>query len=124
MVPKDKIVILAPKNYVKLCINTQKIICKPCFDIWVNPTRAFHELRRYLTRPLRLNLGPKNVHFGKTHFWDPTINARVFIQIKKITRRNYFMFCIFHYGTKKTTKKRYEVQKTLKNDKIVISRKK
>ena len=25
--------------------------------------RAFHELRRYHTRPLRLNWGPENVHF-------------------------------------------------------------
>ena len=27
-----------------------------------------HELRRYDTRPLRLNWGPGNVHFGKTRF--------------------------------------------------------
>ena len=41
--------------------------------------RNFHELRRYHTRPLRLNWGPENVHFGKTHFWDPNINLRIFI---------------------------------------------
>ena len=29
--------------------------------------RAFHELRRYHTRPLQLNWGPENVNFGKTH---------------------------------------------------------
>ena len=40
--------------------------------------RAFHELRRYHTRPLQLNWGPQNVHFGKTHFWDPNINDRIF----------------------------------------------
>ena len=40
---------------------------------------AFHELRRYHTRPLRLNWGPENVHFGKTHFWDPNINVRIFL---------------------------------------------
>merc|ERR1712127_960450 len=39
--------------------------------------RAFHELRRYHTRPLRLNWGPKNVHFRKTQFWDPNINDRI-----------------------------------------------
>ena len=44
---------------------------------------AFDELRRYHTRPLRLNWGPKNVHFGKTHFRDPDIDARVFIFIWK-----------------------------------------
>ena len=27
---------------------------------------AFHELRRYDTRPLQLNWGPENVHFRKT----------------------------------------------------------
>ena len=39
--------------------------------------RAFHELRRYHTRPLRLNWGPKNVHFRKTQLWDPNINVRI-----------------------------------------------
>ena len=59
--------------------------------------RAFDELRKYHTRPLRLNWGPENVHFGKTHFTDPEINARI-LKIKKITRRNSFTFCVFHYG--------------------------
>ena len=44
--------------------------------------RAFHKLRRYHTRPLRLNWGPENVHFAKRHFWDLNINVR----------RNFFMF--------------------------------
>ena len=39
---------------------------------------AFDEIRRYHTRPLRLNWGPENVHFGKTQFWDPNIHARFF----------------------------------------------
>ena len=39
---------------------------------------AFHELRRYHNRPLRLNWGPENVHFGKRHFWDLNINVRIF----------------------------------------------
>ena len=46
--------------------------------------RAFHELRRYHTMPLRLNWGPKNVHFGKRHFRDPNINAGATI--------SYFVF--------------------------------
>ena len=37
---------------------------------------AFHELRIYHTRPLRLNWGPKKLHFDKTQFWDPNINVR------------------------------------------------
>ena len=37
--------------------------------------RAFDELRRYHTRPLRLNWGPENVHFGKTHSLDPHFDA-------------------------------------------------
>ena len=39
---------------------------------------AFDELRRYHTRPLRLNWGRENVYFGKNHFRDPNIDARVF----------------------------------------------
>ena len=49
-------------------------------------------LRRYHTRLLRLNWGPENVHFGKTHIRDPNISAR-------ITRRNFFLCCVFHLGT-------------------------
>ena len=41
--------------------------------------RANYELRRYHTRPLRINWGPENVHYGKTHFWDPNINVRIFM---------------------------------------------
>ena len=40
--------------------------------------RPFHELRRYHTRPLQLNWGLKNVHFGKTYFWNLNINVRIF----------------------------------------------
>ena len=40
--------------------------------------RAFDELRRYHARPLRLNWGPKNVHFVKTHFRKPDIDASFF----------------------------------------------
>ena len=38
---------------------------------------AFHELRRYDTRPLQLNWGPENVYFRKTRFWDPNINVMI-----------------------------------------------
>ena len=38
------------------------------FGILSSPreARAFHELRRYHTRPLQLNWGPEKVHFRKT----------------------------------------------------------
>ena len=49
----------------------------------IKPALDFDELRRYHTRPLQLNWGPENVHFGKTHFRDPNIDA-------KITIRNFF----------------------------------
>ena len=49
--------------------------------------RAFHELERYHTRPFRLNWGPENVHFGKTHFWNPNINVRIFIILQNL--KNY-----------------------------------
>ena len=42
--------------------------------------RFFHESRRYHTRPLRLNWGPENVHFGKTHFCVPNINVGIFLK--------------------------------------------
>ena len=38
---------------------------------------AFDELRKYNTRPLRFNWGPKHVNFGKTQFRDPNIDARI-----------------------------------------------
>ena len=46
-----------------------------------NGARAFHKLRRYHTRPLRLNWGPQKVHFGKRHFWDLNINVRIFKEL-------------------------------------------
>ena len=49
--------------------------------------RACHELRRYHTRPLRLNWGPENVHIGKTQFRDPNINARIFIFFGKFNKQ-------------------------------------
>ena len=51
----------------------------PTTGLYVYFYQAFHELRRYHTRPLRLNWGPGNVHFGKRHFWDLNINVRIFI---------------------------------------------
>ena len=53
------------------------------FTVKANFIKAFHKVSRYNTRPLRLNWGPENVHFGKKHFRDPNINARIFIYFVK-----------------------------------------
>ena len=71
--------------------------------------RAFNELRRYHTRPRWFNCGPENVHFGKTHLKNLNINAKIL-----------FIFCVFDYCTLKRPKKWSKVQKTPKNDKIII----
>ena len=39
--------------------------------------RAFNELSRYHIRPSQFNRGLENVHFGKTHFRDLNIDARI-----------------------------------------------
>ena len=60
--------------------------------------RAFNEFKRYHNRPSWFNSGPKNVHFGITHFRD----FRIFWLITKTqtsTMLNFLMLCIFHYGT-------------------------
>ena len=49
--------------------------------------RAFHELKRYHTRLLRLNWGPENVHFKKTQFWDPNINVKILFFLENL--KNY-----------------------------------
>ena len=62
--------------------GTTLFVCRPI-------QKDFCELRRYHTRPLRLNWGSENVHFGKTYFRDQNINARIFMFF-------CFMFCVFH----------------------------
>ena len=42
-------------------------------------SRAFNESRRYHTRIIRLNWGPKNVHSWNTHFRDSNDDARILI---------------------------------------------
>ena len=51
---------------------------------------AFYELRKYHTRPLRLNWGPKNVHFGKTFCLDQNFNAR-----KELLVATFLCFAFF-----------------------------
>ena len=56
---------------------------------------AFDELRRYHTRPLRINWGPENVNFRKTYFREPNMDAKIFQLITKNqinARRNYLDF--------------------------------
>ena len=58
--------------------------------------RAFHELRRYHTRPLRLNWGPENVHFGKRHFWDLNINVNIFFVENLKNYQTQLFLWVFH----------------------------
>ena len=69
---------------------------------------AFDELRRYHTRPLRLNWGPENVHFGKTLFRDLNIDARgvFFVKLYDVLR--------FSLRYLNTAQKGSEVQKRRK----------
>merc|ERR1712127_1057863 len=62
--------------------------------------RAFHELRRYHTRSLRLNWGPENVHFRKTQFWDPNINVKIFIFFGKFKELPGATFLCFELSTR------------------------
>ena len=74
---------------------------------------AFHELRRYHTRPLRLNWGPENVHLGKTHFWDSNINVRILIFFGKFTELPGATFYVlsFPLGYLKTAQKTVQSSK-------------
>ena len=72
--------------------------------------RAFHELRRYHTRPLQLNWGPKNVHFGKTHFWDLNINIRILKDLKNYQAQLFYVLS-FPLGYLKTAQKTVQSSK-------------
>ena len=80
--------------------------------------RAFPELRRYHTWPLRLNWGPENVHFGKRHFWDLNINVRIFIFLENLKnyRAQFFYVLNFPLGYLKMAKKTVQSSKNAKND--------
>ena len=69
---------------------------------------AFNELRRYNTRPSRFNWGRENVHFWKTYFRDPNINASIFQHFTNFfinIRRNFFCFTFFTKVPKNGPKK-------------------
>ena len=68
-----------------------KFVITKCYQARATARRprgewAFDELRRYHTRTLQLNWGPKNVHFGKTHFWDLNFDASFFFLNKNKTK--------------------------------------
>ena len=74
-------------------------------------------------RPLRLNWGPNNVHFGQRHFMDPNIDTRIFQLISKYLdnyQAQLFYALRFSLWHLKRPTKRSEVQKTPKNDQIVM----
>ena len=78
-----------------------------CVAIWVIRVQnklssprgawAFDELRRYHNRPLQLNWGPENVHFGKMHFRDPNINARIFIFLENLKNYQAQLFYVLRF---------------------------
>ena len=87
-----------PTHMVTIILRCQKVFFSLLEHILSSPREAFSELRRYHTRPLRLNSGPKNVYFGKTHFRDPNINVRIFILFFE-NLKNYQaqLFYVLHF---------------------------
>ena len=74
---------------------------------------------------LRLNWGPKNVDFGKTHFWDPIINVRilnVFAKLKKLPGAT-LLFFEFSTTVPKNGPKNYPKFKKRQNGKLVSLKK-
>ena len=74
--------IYAPPDFI--CIQITKSVPRVFgvhrFNLYLSSPRgawAFHELRRFHTRPLQLNWVPKNVHFGKTPFFGPFLGTVV-----------------------------------------------
>ena len=66
------------------------------FDTLSSPhgALAFDKFRRYHARPSQFNWGSKNLHFG-----DLNIDVRVLFFSSKNDQAQFFIFCIFHYGT-------------------------
>ena len=86
--------------------------------------QAFDELRRYHTRPLQFNWGPKNVHFRKIHFRDANIDAKVFIffwKFKELPGATFLCLAFFTAVSNNGQKKRSKVQKRRKMTKTIFS---
>ena len=48
------------------------------------------------------DLGPKNVYFWGTYFKDQDTDTQIFGLVTKMwinTRHNFYVFCVFYYGT-------------------------
>ena len=74
---------------------------------------AFDVLKRYHTRPLQFNWGPKNVHFGKPILGTQILMIGFFLwKFKELSGATFLCFAFFTTVPK--------VQKTPKNYQIVI----
>ena len=81
--------------------------------------KAFDELRRYHTRPIRLNWAPENVHFGKTYFKDPNIDAWIFGKIKELPGAAFLCFALSTTVPKNGPKSGPKFKKRQKMTKII-----
>ena len=77
---------------------------------------AFHKLRSYHNRALWLNWGPENVHFEKTHFRNPNINASIFLCGKFKELPGATLFCFAFFNTKPKNSPKNKVKKMPKNN--------
>ena len=63
--------VASPCHTTKIFVFFSHVIFKKTWKFFIKPAgrlrgaQPFDELRRYHTRPLQLNWGPENVHFGK-----------------------------------------------------------
>ena len=75
----------------------------------MKPTRSagFSRSKKIPYQAPLTQLGPKNVYFGKSHFWDPYINVRSFIffgKFKELPGATLFCFAFSTTVPKKTPK--------------------
>ena len=76
-----------------------------------------HELRRYHITPLRLYWGPENVHFGKTHFWDPNSNLMIFIFLNNLNKNQAQLFYVLGFPLRYLKTAQKTVQRSKKAEK-------
>ena len=74
------------------------------------------KLRKYHARPSQFNLGLENVHFGKTHFRDPNIDARIFRLNKFRSIPDAIFLCFTFFTT--VPKNGPKLKKCRKNTKL------
>ena len=73
---------------------------------------AFDKIRKYQHRISQLNWGPKIVHFGKTHFKEPNINAQIVWPIRICHAYLPAVQCFFYISKPFWANKYFTYQKT------------